>query len=156
MRLNCLSESRSFTLYKGISIASGYQNYLSGQSVVPGFLSTKYIAWIYSQPALTGEDTDPSLIVSFDIDGSEVEDRTQAFLEWCEDTGKEPDISLGFPPEWRNGAVWTVNTDSSGHSGVDCYEGADFVFCGVQKPFRVVEHFANEEAWEAASQKYRR
>lgn len=151
-KLACvLKESTILRLYKGISLSSGYNRYehVIGERgiCVPGFLSTFRIGRVYSEPTLTGEPTDPSLIIQVDISRGEVEDRTLDFMRWCDRMGQEYDISLGFPEQWRNGAIWTVNCDSSGHAGVSCFNNADFVFCGVEREYVVVRHYNNQQDW---------
>ena len=147
-RLNkVLIETKKVKLYKGVSISSGYDKWISATHIVPGFLSSFYIGLIYSDPQLTGSEDDPSLIAEVVLDDLTIIDKTDEFMSWCKEKGQEPDISQGFPKEWRS-LVWTVYTDSSGHGGVSCYGGADFVYCGISHPFRIVKHFRNYGEWE--------
>ncbi len=148
--------SEVHTLYKGVSLFSGYAQYEHdvGESgvTIPGFLSTYHIGRVYSEPTLTGDSDDPSIIISVEIDPSEVEDRTEEFMEWADARGQEHDISLGYPKEWRtDGSVWTIGLKSSAHGGVSCFSKNDFVYCGAKKPYAVIRHYNNQEEWEADS-----
>ena len=143
----------SVTLYKGLSLFSGYQSYKHGIGergvAIPGFLSSYHIARVYSQPTLTGDANEPSIIVEVKINAHEIEDKTAEFIEWADARGQRHDVSLGYPKEWRNGLIWTINLPSGAHGGVSCFGESDFVFCGIEKPYTVIRHYDNQAEWEA-------
>ena len=146
-------------LYKGVTDEAGLKKWPElrvGRSgvVIPGFLSNLQIAFVYSEPDLTGSDS--GLMAEFRLEKGVIEDRTDEFMRWCDDNGMlEYDVSLGFPEEWRDdGSVWTVSSSGSGHSGVSCYGDASFVFCGVPVDYTVVEFFGGQDEWLEARGRY--
>lgn len=149
----------SVFLYKGVTDEAGLKKWPElrvGRSgvVIPGFLSNLMIAFVYSEPDLTGSDS--GLMAEFRLEKGVIEDRTDEFMRWCDDNGMlEYDVSLGFPEEWRDdGSVWTVSSSGSGHSGVSCYGDASFVYCGVPVDYTVVEYFDSQDEWLEAKGRY--
>jgi hypothetical protein len=155
-----LTEGASITLFKGITATAGLNNWPAHEvgttgKITPGFLSDFEIAMVYSDSGLVGEP--PSMIAEFQIDPSQVEDRTTQFKEWCEqpDEDGDPrnqdyDISMDYPQEWRkDGSIWTVDDSGSGHAGVSCFNNSSFVYCGVPIPYVVKHFFATEEEYDA-------
>ena len=153
MRLSKIG-GKSLTLYKGFTAQSGSISVIEAGPKgrrVPGFLSTLYIGRVYSEPGLTGDPDQPSCIIEVTIDPESVEDRTEEYVKWSKTEGHESiDVSeYGYPAEWRNGAIWTIRADSSAHSGVSCYGDCDFVFCGVEVPYRLYRVYQNQDEWAA-------
>lgn len=160
MKLRLITESQGvLTLYKGVSLYGGLQNWPvtepgSWGEMIPGFLADFDLARVYSEPELTGGSDDPGMIAEFKIDPSIVEDRTDAFIRWCDETGRKGDydISNGHPPEWREDkSVWTVCDSGSAHGnsqvGMSCYNNASFVYAGIPLPYEVYDYYANQDEW---------
>ena len=107
-------------------------------------------------PDLPGLRCHPAYCVARDhrkitfVPPEDVEDRTQQFIKWCDDRGrKDYDISIGYPPEWRqDGSIWTVCDSGSAHAGVSCFSNASFVYCGIPVPYKVVAFYRNQAEWE--------
>lgn len=152
MKLGELYEEKSkLILYKGLSLFNGYDDYEHEVGkfgmAIPGFLSTYHIGRVYSEPELTGSADNPSIIVEVMLFRSEIENKTSQFIKWCDERGQRYDISSGYPKEWRN-EIWTVNCESSGHTGVSCFDYSDFVYCGIMKQYKVIKHYNNQEEWK--------
>jgi len=151
--INEASETQQ--LFKGITTATGYDRWVSktGELMVPGFLAGLGMAKTYSEPSLTGEPDEPSMIISVEISRDEVEDFTEEFRSWVDENSEEEDptydVSLGFPDEWRS-RIWTVKDSGSAHeAGLSCFYYSDFVYCGQSKPFSIVKKFKNQLDWGA-------
>lgn len=150
-KLSAITESRNIKFYKGITDKTGLEKWPSKQEgtkgkIIPGFLSSYYIANIYSEPDLTGSLS--GMIAVFDINSELIIDRSNEFIKWCDKNNKDYDISLGFPEEWRHdGTIWTVKDSGSAHAGVSCYDNASFVYCGTSVIYKVVKFFQSQEDW---------
>lgn len=151
--INEASETQQ--LFKGITKATGYDRWVSkrGALMVPGFLAGLGMAKTYSEPSLTGEPDQPSMIISVEISQDEVEDLTEEFTNWVDENTDEAepsyDVSLGFPEEWRS-RIWTVKDSGSAHeTGLSCFNYSDFVYCGQPKPFSIVKKFKDQSDWSA-------
>lgn len=156
MKLNIINESKVVSLYKGISEYGGLNNWSTskiGESgrIIPGFLSTYNLAYVYAEPTLTGSEDSNTIIVKFDINKNDIENRTEEYKKWCEENNARCDISCGFPPEWKNDkSIWTVANGSLAHGDANCFDGLSFVYSSVELPYVVVAHFNNQQEWEDA------
>ena len=166
MRLRLLTEDTHQTLFKGISEWSARQqgggglvDWFDASEKIPGFLASYDIARVYSEPALTGGDRQHTIIVSVNIDRSEVEDLTAEFRQWKNDRWqrKHPDeelpddldydVSRGFPKEWRSKIWTTLDGGSAHHCGLSCFGFCEFVYCGIKKPFRIIRTYQSQDDW---------
>lgn len=149
-----LEEFGVLVLYKGIGYSSGFKNWPKvGKNqvgvVVPGFLGNIETAIIYSEPALTGDGDKPSIIAQFRIESKLILDRSKEFVEWCDRNNKLDDVSINFPPEWKDdGTVWTVKDSGSGHYG-DIESGMSFIYCGIPQKYQVIMYHRNQQDWES-------
>lgn len=153
MKLKLLTENND-QWYKGLSPYGGsawYPHQVGAKgSIQLGFMSTMKLAYVYAQPTLTGEATDRTLMVAASIPAGQIEDRTAEYFElWkghptLSRRGRgrgSPDVSIWYPPAWRDQGPWTVTGDVGAHNS------EPFVYVGIDWPYEVIAVYNGEEEW---------